>query len=393
MGSQSINVADQVPSPEGAWQWLLGFVPDDYRAFIVLGVMVLIIVAFILNQATALLRFLKALREWWVPKPQAIPIAPDKMPKPKVSFWSSPVKKGDRIIRPEASIPIVTVAAMKGGVGKTTLTANLAAYLDGIGKRVLLIDFDYQGSLSHTVTAAANMSIQGSEVDDLISGKGGVGAIARGAKSLRPALKQSKIMMCYYQFSDVETEEMVDWVCSARQNIQTDDIRFRLERILFDPSVQEQFDVILIDAPPRFSTGAINALCASTHMIIPTVLDTMSAEAAVYFSQDIAAMRQNLFPALQLVGVIPTLTYQDKLSARELDIVKYLNDSLRLYWGGRKVVLEEARVPRKNSIGDVAGREIGYLNAGDQKKTKEVKAIFDRVGAEIWKRIVEPVAQ
>jgi cellulose biosynthesis protein BcsQ len=390
---KSENMADQVPSLERAWQWLMSYVPEDYRAAIVLTFMVLIIIAFLLNQATALLRFSKAIREWWNPTPRALPLPPDEMPKPKVSFWSAPVRAGSRIVRPSNSIPIVTVAAMKGGVGKTTLTANLAAYLDGIGKRVLLIDFDYQGSLSHMVTSAANMSLHGSEVDELISRAGGPDSISRGAKSLQPALQRSKIMMCYYQFSDIETEEMIEWVCSAKLGKPTDDIRFRLERILFDPEVQSKFDVILIDAPPRFSTGAINALCASTHMIIPTVLDNMSAEAAVYFSQDIAAMRQELFPSLRLVGVVPTLTYQEKLSSRELDVVKYLNDSLRRYWGGRQVVLKEALVPRKNSIGDVAGKEIGYLNAGTTKKTREVREIFDRVGAEIWSKIVQQEVQ
>lgn len=386
MGAQS--VPSELPSLERAWQWFLQYVPEDFQAAIIIGVMLLVLLGFFLNQATAILRFIKAVREWWSPRKIDPPLSPDQMPKPKVSFWSEPVISGTRITRPEVSIPIITIAAMKGGVGKTTLTANLAAYLDQLGKKVLLIDFDYQGSLSHMVTSAANMSIQGSDVDDLITGKGAAETILRGARSLKPTLDRTRIMTCYYQFSDVETHEMIDWVYKSRTRQPTDDIRFRLEKILYDPRIQAAFDVVLIDAPPRFSTGAINALCASTHVLIPTVLDNMSAEAAVYFSQDIAAMRQELFPKLSLIGVIPTLTYQEKnLTDREESIVQYLNDGLRKYWGNRQVVIRQANVPRKNAIGDVAGREIGYLNAGDKKKTAEVRAIFNRVGAEIWKRV------
>ncbi len=382
------NISTEVPSLEKAWEWSLQYVPEDYRASIIIGVMFLVLLGFFLNQATAILKFLKALKEWWKPKILPDPLSPDEMPKPKVSFWSDAVDPALRIARPAKSIPIITIAAMKGGVGKTTLTANFAAYLDQLGKRVLLIDLDYQGSLSHMVTSAANKSIQGSDVDDLITGRGSADTILRGARSLAPALEHTKIMTCYYQFSDVETQEMIEWVIKRRNRATTDDIRFRLERILFNDKIQKEYDVVLIDAPPRFSTGAINALCASTHVLIPSVLDAMSAEAAVYFSQDIAAMRQELFPKLTLIGVIPTMTYQErKYTSREQQIMSYLNDSLRRFWGNRQVVLSKANVPRKNAIGDVAGREISYLNAGDSNTTAQVRAVFERVGSEIWSRV------
>lgn len=55
------------------------------------------------------------------------------------------------------SIPIVCVVNFKGGVGKTTICANLAAYFAERGKRVLMIDCDYQGSLSDTVLTHARV--------------------------------------------------------------------------------------------------------------------------------------------------------------------------------------------------------------------------------------------
>src|SRR5947209_13878185 len=45
-------------------------------------------------------------------------------------------------------MPIITVANHKGGVGKTTCTLNLGAALQEMGKRVLLVDLDPQGSLT-----------------------------------------------------------------------------------------------------------------------------------------------------------------------------------------------------------------------------------------------------
>ena len=63
------------------------------------------------------------------------------------------------------------------------------------------------------------------------------------------------------------------------------------------------------------------------------------------------------------------------------------HDSLKKFWGGNSVVLSKANIPRKNAIGDAAGLDISYLNAGSRRATAEVRAIFDRVGEEIFKRL------
>lgn len=280
---------------------------------------------------------------------------------------------------------------MKGGVGKTTLTANLAAHFDAQGKRVLLIDLDYQGSLSQTALAAANIPRMQSVVDQLIRPGTTIGATLEDSQTLTPALPNSRIQTCYYEFSDTETHEMVDWLSALRNGQSVGDVRFRLCSLLRQFAVQKGFDLVLIDAPPRFSTGTINALCASTHLIIPTLLDRMSAEAVIYFSRDVAAMRQRqLFPELKLIGVVPTLVYQmDGFTAREQDVIELLDRSLQPYWGPTHSVITTAAVPRKNAIGDIAGVGIGYFDAGERRKTQEVRRVFDRLGSVVATRIRE----
>src|SRR5204862_249242 len=59
--------------------------------------------------------------------------------------------------------PVVAVLNFKGGVGKTTLTANLAATFAGHGERVLMIDLDYQGSLTSLVLPNSDLRVAAAE--------------------------------------------------------------------------------------------------------------------------------------------------------------------------------------------------------------------------------------
>lgn len=377
-------MGDETPSIELAWRWLVSVVPPDLRPFLGIAGVVGILGWIAMQFLTALLNlwhaWTDALRRRERAKEPPAPKA-DISPEPRQRIWHRPAHSPPRPLRPsEGGVPIVTLANMKGGVGKTTVTANLAASLDKAGKRVLLIDFDYQGSLSQTALAAANVSKIGSVVDDLIAGDRNMGAILQDSQSLQPALPKSRILTCYYEFSDTETQSMVNWLDALKDGRPEKDVRFRLAKLLAEPAIKADFDIVLIDAPPRFSTGAINAFCASTHLIIPTVLDQMSAEAVVYFSRDLTGMRNELFPKLKLVGVVPTLTYRDgQYTERERSLITYLNQTLRTFWGNRETVLDEAPIPRRNAIGDIAGSGIGYFDAGKNSSTEEVRAIFDRL--------------
>lgn len=382
-----------LPSVDNVWQTILGFLPGWAQSLVAPVSAIAVILWLGFKGFQAILDVVRTMEEIKERRAKlSTPLEPVKLKPARVSIWTHPVTDPPRPL--PNSIPIITVANMKGGVGKTTLTANLTAYLDSKGKggkgaKILIIDFDYQGSLSQTVLASANISRMGSVVDDLIREGKSMGAILEGSQSLHPALPNARILTCYYEFSDTETHEMVDWLTALRAGQRPDDVRFRLTQLLQSDVVQKQFDYVIVDAPPRFSTGAINALCASTHLLVPTVLDQMSAEAVVYFSRDVTAMKKDLFPDIKLIGVVPTLVYKATgFTEREERIIDYINASIRPYWGVRDAVLKEAFVPRKNAIGDISGDGVGYVNAGDRRSTREVRAIFDRVGAIIEPRIL-----
>src|SRR5215471_11045610 len=64
---------------------------------------------------------------------------------------------------------------------------------------------------------------------------------------------------------------------------------------------------VIIDAPPRITTGFVNALCASTYLVVPFVLDRLSAERVGQTLERISRMKGQLFPHIGLAGVVGTM--------------------------------------------------------------------------------------
>lgn len=191
---------------------------------------------------------------------------------------------------------IIVVANNKGGVGKTTLTAYLTVYFLKIGKRVLAIDLDYQGSLTGWMLSAGGITIPKGQQHRLAVAN----SVLSGeppknwpAEVLNGQLAGAQLITADYTLTQHETALMLRWL---RQQGQPD-IRYHLANVLLGDHVQsvaDGFDVVLIDAPPQLTTGAINALVACTHLLVPTKLDPLSAETVGSFLKQASALRSQL---------------------------------------------------------------------------------------------------
>jgi chromosome partitioning protein len=219
-------------------------------------------------------------------------------------FWSRPV--GNRFVDYEhqlaSSIPILLFGNQKGGVGKSTTVTNLAAAFAAKGERVLTVDLDYQGSHSSLVQLQLGQDEPESLIDFLFEDS----LDANWSKlAIRKVTENLHYIPAFYNFELIERRVEYRWALGAT----TDDARYRLARALLSRDVQERFDRVLIDAPPRFTLGFVNGFCAATHLYVPTVVDLLSASAVGSFARQFRELRAIVNPRIQWAGIIGTLTF------------------------------------------------------------------------------------
>lgn len=221
-------------------------------------------------------------------------------------FWSRAV--GNRFAAYERqlaeSIPILMFGNQKGGVGKTTTMTNLAAAFVARGERVLTIDLDYQGS--HSSLMQLQEGLGAKEPESLIDFLFEDTLDPNWQKlCLRRAANDLHYIPAFYNFELVERRVEYQWALGAAE----DDVRYRLARALLSPEVQQSFDRVLIDAPPRFTLGFVNGFCAATHLYVPTVVDSVSASAVGTFARQFRELRAVINPQIQWAGIIGTMTF------------------------------------------------------------------------------------
>ncbi|MFN3746244.1 MAG: ParA family protein [Hyphomicrobiaceae bacterium] len=156
-----------------------------------------------------------------------------------------------------------------------------------------------------------------------------------------------------------------------------EDVRYRLAKILLQPQIQQRFDVILIDVPPRLTTGTINALCTSTHVLVPAIFNPIGAEPVPNFVGNTIGLMHELNPTIKFVGVVETMAPpqgqgQEAREAGRLIIQEALDKSFP------SISILKTFVPRRVPISEGG---IAYL------EDKDARAIFDELGDEISQRI------
>ena len=193
---------------------------------------------------------------------------------------------------------IVSIANQKGGVGKTTTAINLAAALALRGKRTLLIDLDPQAN--STMSFIDMAQVQRSVYD----------AIADPAVAMADVILPSPIDNLSVAPSRIALAKL------EAKLVGEIDAHFRLKDKL-EP-IRKQYPNIVIDCPPALGLLTVNALVASTHLLIPIQSSYFALEGTDDLLETIEKVRSRPNPALRILGVV--ITMHDKRTALGRDI-------------------------------------------------------------------------
>jgi len=194
---------------------------------------------------------------------------------------------------------IISMTNQKGGVGKTTSTINLGAGLAETGRRVLLVDFDPQGSLS------VGLGVNPHNLDQSI---------------------YNLLLSREYSFDEIVLSTDTDGMDLLPANIDLSAAEVQLvgevareqtlKRVL--DRVRDRYDFILIDCAPSLGLLTINALTASDKVIIPLECEFFALRGVALLTDTISKVIDRLNPDLEVIGILATMFDSRTLHSREV---------------------------------------------------------------------------
>ena len=227
---------------------------------------------------------------------------------------------------------VIACVNQKGGTGKTTTCENLGAGLVMEGKKVLLVDFDPQASLSISLgypkpeelpVTITDMMKRVVEEEGIPPGEG----ILHHEEGMD--LMPSSIELSGMEVSLVNT--------ISRETVLKDYLE----------SVKRDYDFILLDCSPSLGMLTINAMAAADTLLIPVQASYLPAKGLEQLLQTVNKVRRQINPKLKIEGILLTMVDTRTNDAREISKL------IRNAYGG-KIKVYDTEIPRSVRASEIS---------------------------------------
>lgn len=226
---------------------------------------------------------------------------------------------------------IITVANQKGGVGKTTTVANLAASLASKGKQVLVIDCDYQANVTSLLCG-----------DELTKQK---------EKSITYAIKHDLTLdevVVGTPFKNIDLVPANRDLDELREQLIGQPNQFRLVDLMLSCDRAASYDIIIIDTHPSLDCFFQSAIAASRYFIIPLFPEADSSRGLAHQLQAIDKIKKYLNPRLTFLGCV--IVKYDRYNATHQKFEKLI----RQFGKENGVPVFKTNIPNSQSVAAAA---------------------------------------
>jgi chromosome partitioning protein len=194
---------------------------------------------------------------------------------------------------------IISIVNHKGGTGKTTTTINLGSALAAQGQRVLLVDFDAQGSLTYSL----GINAPEFTITDALLG-------------------EATIADALHEREGMDVLPANETLADAELSIARSGERFNHLKALLRPL--QEYDFILIDCPPSLSLLTLNALIASDHLIVAMQMDVLALrglDSILSIVDQLKPLNENL----SVLGILAVMV--DTRKNMHLEIISHIKSN------------------------------------------------------------------
>ena len=240
---------------------------------------------------------------------------------------------------------VYAIVNQKGGVGKTTTTLNLGAYLSAAGKRVLLVDLDPQGNATSGL-GVEHQQLEHTLYDALVGTKGITEVILPTSHEGLDVLPTNQNL-----------------AGASIELVSHEHREFKLSNLLDE--VGETYDFVLIDCPPSLGLLTLNGLVAADQVVIPIQAEYYALEGLGQLLQTVRLVQENLKPELDVFGAV--ITMFDSRTRLSKDVMKelYRHFPNKLF---RSVIPRSVRLAEAPSFGQTI---LGYDPGGKAARAYE----------------------